>query len=183
MIKVITSILIAVFLFSFGYDNNKAESYKNNSAYSQVQKNSVVHGNVVHVADGDTVTVLLNNNVKIKVRLYGIDAPEKAQAYGPQSTGILKHFVANKNVSVAILGTDKYGRKLGRIYLGNTDINAEMVRLGAAWHYKQYDKSSKYNQYAMLEQEAKANRKGLWNKPNPLAPWDFRKMQRENRKK
>lgn len=141
-----------------------------------------IYASVVHVADGDTITVKTKNGEKIKVRFYGIDAPEKAQPYGPQSTGILKNLILNKNVKIVVNNTDRYGRKVAWVYLEKQDINAEMIRLGAAWHYKYYDKSSKYQQYEDLESYARKNRKGLWNKNNPTPPWDYRKAEREKGK-
>lgn len=138
---------------------------------------------VVHVADGDTITVQTKSGEKHKIRLYAIDAPEKAQPYGPQSAGILKNLVLNKTVNIEVNNVDRYGRKVSTVYLEKQDINAEMIRLGAAWHYKYYDKSSNYTRYDDLEKYARQNRKGLWNKNNPTPPWDYRKAMREQGKK
>ena len=142
-----------------------------------------LYASVVHVSDGDTITVQTKTGEKHKIRFYGIDAPEKAQPYGPQSTGILKNLVLNKNVDIVVNNIDRYGRKVAWVYLDRQDINAEMIRLGAAWHYRYYDKSSKYTQYEDLEKYARQNRKGLWNKNNPTPPWEYRKVMREQGKK
>jgi len=160
---------------SYSYPQKKAAS-------GQQQRNirlDAIFGQVVHISDGDTITVQQKDGQRFKIRLYAIDAPEKAQPYGPQSTGILRNLIGNQYVNIRVINQDRYGRNVGRVYLNNQDMNAEMIKLGAAWHYKYYDKSTEYDRYAQLENNARANHKGLWNKPNPLAPWDFRKMVRE----
>ena len=96
-----------------------------------------LRGRVVHVADGDTITVLDASNTQRKIRLSRIDAPEKAQAYGDVSRKHLAAFVAGKTVCVEFTKSDKYGRILGTIWDGETDVNLQMVKDGLAWHYKQ----------------------------------------------
>lgn len=142
-----------------------------------------IYGQVVYISDGDTIHLQPKYGNKIKIRLYGIDAPEKSQPYGPQSTGILRQLIGNQYVEVKAFGQDRYGRCLGKIYLDRQDINAEMIRLGAAWHYKYYDKSADFQSYADIERFARQNNRGLWNRPNPTPPWEYRKMMREQRKK
>lgn len=141
-----------------------------------------IYGRVLYVSDGDTLMFQPANGEKFKIRLYGIDTPEKAQPYGPQATGILKRLVLNEIVNVDLISVDHYGRQIARIYVGKQDINAEMIRLGAAWHYKFYDKSSNYQQYEDLERYARQNRLGLWNRPNPTPPWEYRRAMRVQRK-
>ncbi len=145
-----------------------------NEVYSKL-----VYGMVEHVSDGDTIVVRTKSGERLKVRFYAIDAPEKAQPYGPQSTGILKNLVLNRYVALDVINTDRYGRQVAVVYLDRQDINAEMIKLGAAWHYRYYDKSSNYNYYEKLEQEARANRRGLWNREYPTPPWEYRKMMRQ----
>lgn len=158
---------------SRGYYPNAGIRYSTRDAYTSVR------GRVVHVSDGDTVIVQKNNGEKLKIRMYGIDAPEKAMPYGPQSTGILKNLIANQVVEVRVFNKDRYGRSVAKIFCDRQDINAEMIRLGAAWHYKAYDKSSDYMSYDQLERNARAARRGLWNRNNPQPPWVYRKIQRE----
>lgn len=141
-----------------------------------------IYGKAVHVSDGDTIIFQPAKGEKFKIRMYAIDAPEKSQPYGPQSTGILKNLILNENLNVEVVNIDRYGRKVAKIYVGKQDINAEMIRLGAAWHYRAYDKSSSYQQYEDLEKFARQNRKGLWNKNNPTPPWEYRKAMREQKK-
>ena len=94
-------------------------------------------GNVVAVADGDTLTVLVDRQ-RIKVRLSEIDAPEKKQPFGSRSKQSLSDLVFGKNVHVLSSSNDRYGRVLGRVYVGQQDVNAEQIRRGMAWVYDRY---------------------------------------------
>jgi endonuclease YncB( thermonuclease family) len=132
-------------------------------------------GKVISIADGDTLTVLTANKQQIKVRLSGIDTPEKAQAYGTKAKQALSTKVYGKVVEVKDHGKDRYGRTIGDIYLGKRWINLEMVQEGWAWHYKAYSKDERI---AQAEQKARTARKGLWAEANPTPPWDFRSAQR-----
>ncbi|MAI70432.1 MAG: nuclease [Rhodopirellula sp.] len=131
-------------------------------------------GKVVRVTDGDTVTVLVNLK-PLKVRLYGIDAPETKQSFGNQSKAALAAMVFGKVITVKKTGTDKYGRTLGIIRYGNTDVNAKMIEDGWAWHYKYYNDEDRL---AKLETKAKKDKLGLWADSQPLAPWEFRRQPR-----
>ena len=93
-------------------------------------------GKVVSIADGDTVTVLVNQE-QIKVRLEGIDAPESRQSFGTRSKQALSEMVFGEKVTVGKTGADRYGRTLGMIVVDGVDVNAKMVENGWAWHYKQ----------------------------------------------
>ncbi len=134
-----------------------------------------IRGKVVSIADGDTVTVLDAEKVQHKIRLPGIDAPEKKQAFGTKSKEALSEKVFAKEVVVSWKEKDRYQRVLGEIHLGKRHINQEMVKEGMAWHYKQYDKS---NSLADAEREAKAQRLGLWADKEPIPPWEFRKLEK-----
>ena len=136
-------------------------------------------GKVVRVADGDTLTILDATNVQHKVRLHGIDAPERKQAYGEASRKALAERVAGKVVRVEWTARDKYQRVLGTVYVGEKDINLAMLQAGYAWHYKRFDSNAAY---AQAEAEAKAAKRGLWRDPSPVAPWDFRQQQKARSK-
>lgn len=127
-------------------------------------------GKVVSIADGDTVTVLYQNQ-QHKIRLSGIDAPESHQAFGEKSKKALADKVFGKEVKVEWSAQDKYHRILGEIFLGERRISEEMISDGLAWHYKQY---SKDQNLAKAEVTAKQLKKGLWIDPNPIPPWEFR---------
>ena len=136
-----------------------------------VTNTNSVSGRVVSVADGDTITIIGDGNTQYKIRLNAIDAPEKSQAFGQKSKQQLSNYVFGKDVTVTWKSKDKYGRVLGTVFVGNTDINLQMVRDGYAHHYKRFDRSPAY---AAAETEARQNRRGLWSDPNPISPEDYR---------
>lgn len=131
---------------------------------------------VVKVSDGDTITVLTQNKDSIKVRLYGIDAPEAKQDFGKVSKEYLSSLIAGKIVEIKSSGQDRYGRILGAIYAGNTDINAKMVEDGYAWAFVKYSKI-----YTAQQSKAMKNKAGLWRQKDPQAPWDFRKAKKKRK--
>lgn len=136
-----------------------------------------IRGKVVGVADGDTVTLLDDAKRQHKIRLSGIDAPEKKQAFGQRSKESLSDLVFAKTVDVETDKVDRYGRQVGKIWINGVDANLEQVKRGMAWHYKQYAREqSKKDQrdYAEAEVEAREARRGLWVDASPIAPWDFR---------
>ncbi len=142
---------------------------------------ATIQGKVVSVADGDTVTVLDAQKNQHKIRLQGIDAPEKAQAYGNKSKQSLHEMVHGQKVTVDYQRKDKYGRVVGKILLNNTDVCLEQIKRGMAWHYKQYaNEQPKEDRetYTLAEQQAKDELKGLWKDKQHVPPWEFRKQNR-----
>lgn len=140
-----------------------------------------LHGRVVGVADGDTVTVLDASNTQTKVRLMGIDAPEKKQAFGSRSGEHLSDLVFDRQVTVEYSKQDKYGRTVGKILVDGVDANLEQVKVGLAWHYKQYQREQSVEDraaYAQAEEHAKAAKRGLWVDRDPTPPWDWRHQQK-----
>lgn len=134
-------------------------------------------GEVVRVTDGDTVSILDVKKEQHKVRLIGIDAPEKKQAFGKISKQHLSKLVFGKIVTVEFEKSDRYGRILGKMLFNGNDINLEQLRAGLAWHYKQYTKSQSTEDqaaYAKAESDAKRLSLGLWADPDPVPPWEFR---------
>jgi endonuclease YncB( thermonuclease family) len=134
-------------------------------------------GKVIHVADGDTITVLDESHTQHRIRLSGIDAPESKQAFGHVSRQSLVDQVAGQAVAVQWLKTDKYGRKVGKVVLDGRDINLEQIRRGLAWHYKHYESeqsTADRKAYADAEEQARAAQTGLWRDASPLPPWEFR---------
>jgi micrococcal nuclease len=128
-------------------------------------------GKVVGVADGDSITVL-RDRVQVKVRLVDIDAPEKGQPFGNRSKQALEVLVKGQEVLVVERGQDRYHRTLGRIYRGDLDVNAELIREGMAWVYRQYAKDAALDE---IEAEAKEQKRGLWHDPAPVRPWEWRR--------
>lgn len=134
-------------------------------------------GRVVGIADGDTVTVLDSANTQHKVRLAGIDAPEKKQAFGQVSKQHLSNLVFDKTVTIETTKRDRYQREIGKILVKGRDANLGQIAAGLAWYYKQYagEQSPDDRQiYAAAEVAAQQGRKGLWQDANPVPPWDFR---------
>jgi endonuclease YncB( thermonuclease family) len=136
-----------------------------------------ITGYVVGVADGDTISVLDADKVQHKIRLTGIDAPEKKQPFGNRSKQSLSDMVFNKTVTVETDKRDRYGRELGKVMESGKDVNLEQVRAGMAWHYKAYERTQSVidrQPYADAEIEAKAAKRGLWVDAEPTPPWEWR---------
>lgn len=134
-------------------------------------------GRIVGVSDGDTVTLLDAAYRQHKIRLAGIDAPEKSQPFGQRSKEHLSNRVFGQQVTVEGSKTDRYGRLVGKVIVSGTDVNLMQLRIGMAWHYKAYEKEqtpADRHQYAETERAARHQRVGLWRDTNPHAPWDFR---------
>ena len=139
-------------------------------------------GRVVRVTDGDTIVVLDSANIQHKIRLTGIDAPERKQAFGTKSKEHLSDSVAGKFVVVDYNKRDRYRRILGKVLLSSQDMNREQVKAGLAWHYKKYQKDqapADRELYSKAEIEARKAKHGLWHDPEPMPPWEYRKSKRK----
>jgi endonuclease YncB( thermonuclease family) len=134
-------------------------------------------GRVVRVADGDTVSILDSSNRQHKVRLFGIDTPERDQPHGKASAKALAQLVDEKAVGVVIVETDSYGREVGTLYLGGVNINRTMVESGDAWWYRHY--APHEHHLAESEQAARDASRGLWANSQPVPPWKWRRGQRQ----
>ena len=135
-------------------------------------------GHVVGITDGDTITVLDSNQTQYKIRLAGIDAPEKKQAFGSASKKTLSDLVFDKVVSISYEKEDRYGRIVGKIIVNGKDANLEQVKRGMAWFYKKYQNEMVLQDrldYLHAQEAAEASRVGLWADEDVVAPWDFRK--------
>lgn len=130
-------------------------------------------GKVVGVSDGDTVTVL-HDRTPVKIRLHGVDAPEKAQPFGEQARQFTSGLVFGRQVRVEVLSRDKYGRSVGRIHLlaPERSLQQELLTAGLAWWYRQY--SPRDTRLAALEEQARKARRGLWAEASPTPPWQWR---------
>ncbi len=133
-------------------------------------------GRVVRVADGDTLSVLDGRNRQHKVRLFGIDTPERDQPHGTRSLRALAELVADRRVGVVVVETDDYGRTVGNVYLDDRLVNLVMVQGGHAWWYRYYAPHERALEAA--EQQARARGAGLWADPRPVPPWDWRRGRR-----
>lgn len=149
-----------------------------------------VEGRVVAVSDGDTIKVLDETNQSIKIRLAGIDAPERDQPFGNASRKHLENMVAGEQVRVESIKHDRYGRVLGKVWVRPSDcsrcgktlnVNHAQILSGMAWWYRYYasDQSEEdRGRYESAEQEARARGWGLWAEPQPIPPWDWRRNRR-----
>lgn len=134
-------------------------------------------GKVVKVTDGDTVEVLDANKTRHKVRLSGIDAPERKQAFGNASRKYLADLVAAKDVCVSGDKKDRYERLIGTIIVDGQSANFKMIQGGYAWHFKKYESEQTQMErevFAAEETAARSSAVGLWSEPDPIAPWDWR---------
>ena len=131
-------------------------------------------GRVVGISDGDTFTLLTSDKQQVKIRLAEIDAPESSQPYGSKSKQALSGLIFGSDVRVVVQTTDRYGRTVGRPYVGNLDVCKEMVRVGAAWVYKQYVVNRSLFD---VENDARAARRGIWGLPESqqIEPWNWRR--------
>jgi endonuclease YncB( thermonuclease family) len=144
-----------------------------------------ITGRVVGVSDGDTLTILDASLQQFKIRLAGIDAPEKGQSFGTRAKESLSEMVFNKQVVVESSKEDRYRRKVGKVQHDGMDVNLELLKKGMAWHYTAYAKEQEMadrKAYADAEAEAKAQRRGLWQENTPSAPWEFRRIKAAIRK-
>lgn len=140
---------------------------------------STLVGKVVGVTDGDTVTVLDEQRQQHKIRLAGIDAPEKRQAFGQRSKEALSDTLFGKTVSVEWDKRDRYGRIVGKIVVDARDVNLGQVKAGLAWWYQKYSAEQSVADRKLYEQaevDARWKRLGLWSEPDPTPPWDWRKF-------
>lgn len=134
-------------------------------------------GKIIRVSDGDTVVVLDSNNTQHRVRLDGIDCPEKGQPFGTKATNFVKELTSQSEyVVVEWEKKDRYGRILGVLYVGDINVNEKLLENGLAWHYKHFNKDQKL---ADLEQQAKDKKLNIWSEKNPIEPYQWRKGKRE----
>ena len=131
-----------------------------------------ISGKVVRVIDGDTIEIL-SGGTRYRIRLNGIDCPEKQQAYGNEATKFVMDLCLQKKVTAKIIGTDRYDRHLAEIILSNGhNLNRELVKYGYAWHYKRYSNDKTLDR---LEKSARQQKIGLWANPKAIPPWEFRR--------
>jgi endonuclease YncB( thermonuclease family) len=135
-----------------------------------------ISGKVVKIADGDTLTIVDASNEQHKIRLAGIDAPEKGQPFGTKARENLAGKVFGQTVRVEVIDVDRYKREVGRIFLHERFINMEMVRDGFAWRYETYDKPG---EFTAAEADAREHRRGLWVDRDPIPPWEWRRAKRQ----
>ncbi len=165
--KGILAAIVLIASLSFYFYSEGFDIYPNKDA-SEYLCTKVVDGDTIHLKSSDSDNVL-------KIRLYGIDAPERSQKFGSQSTQAMKEYVLNKKVKLDKVNEDRYGRIVGKIYSDGVYVNLDMIKNGYAWHYDHYSQDSDLKK---AQQNAKDKKLGLWSdKSTPQEPWRYRKSQ------
>lgn len=130
-------------------------------------------GKVVGVSDGDTITVMHEGKGE-RIRVYGVDTPEKRQDFGSRAKEFTSSFAFGKSADVEPVETDKYGRTVGIVSVNGKVLNRTLVEEGMAWVYDQYCRRGECSEWRQLQEKAKASKVGLWSQSNPTPPWEFR---------
>jgi endonuclease YncB( thermonuclease family) len=144
-----------------------------------VPSNEIILGKVIAILDGDTFDILDSNKKTHRIRLHGIDAPEKGQPFGRNAREYLAQRLAGKQIEVQRFDTDRYGRSIGDVVIEGNRITVEMIKAGLAWHYVQYAPDDP--ELAIAELEARSNYYGLWADKRHVEPWQWRKLTKEER--
>jgi endonuclease YncB( thermonuclease family) len=164
----------AIFLFFFGFAAQAA----------------TIDGKVINVADGDSIAILDADHKQHRIRINGIDAPERGQAFGDRSRQSMAGMVAGKDVTADCHKTDRYGRQVCKVWVqpsdcprcGKTlDVGHAQIVAGMAWWYREYAKEQSpedRGRYESEENEARLRRRGLWQDSDPVPPWDWRREKR-----
>jgi endonuclease YncB( thermonuclease family) len=141
----------------------------------------IIEGIVKAVYDGDTILLTTREESRLKVRLYGIDAPETrkpdlpGQPFGAIARRTLMYKIMGRRVQAELVDIDQYKRAVAVIRYNGRDINREMVAEGLAWAYRRHLEGAYASEYIGGENQARSVRAGLWRDANPQPPWDFRK--------
>jgi len=136
-------------------------------------------GKVVGIADGDTITVLREGKQQVKVRLYGIDCPERGQTFSRKAKQFTSEMIFGKVVEVEPVDIDRYNRLVALVTVSQRLVNEELVNAGFAWVYTRYCDRPICERWKVLENEAREAKRGLWADPNPIPPWEFRRQERK----
>jgi endonuclease YncB( thermonuclease family) len=159
-------------------------------AFSCVAQAATIDGKVINVADGDTIMILDAAHQQHRIRINGIDAPEKGQPFGDRSRQNMARMVTGKDVTADCHKTDRYGRQVCKVWVqpsdcpkcGKTlDVGHAQIVAGMAWWYREYAKEQSdedRGRYESDENEARLRKRGLWAHDYSVAPWDWRRDKR-----
>ena len=142
------------------------------------QPPQLLEGICVGVSDGDSLHLELPDGERVRVRLYGIDAPEKDQECALAARKKLGKLIYDKEIRVEVLDVDKYGRYVGKVYAGARYVNRYMLKEGLAWHYRHYAADDEL--LAAAEARARAAGRGIWASASPCRPRNFRSEHRRD---
>ena len=148
--------------------------------FSTIVFSQTFKAKVIKVYDGDTITVLTDNYEQVKIRVADIDCPERGQSYGKKATDFTKQLTLSNDGNVIIhqKDTDKYGRAIAFVEVDGVDLSSQLLLNGYAWFYEKY---SDLEEFRVYENQARLNKKGLWQDDKAIAPWNFRKLKREGK--
>lgn len=132
----------------------------------------------VRVYDGDTIEVMAGGPSSLRVRLHAIDAPEKGQPFSDVARKRTRELVEGRRVRVEVRDRDPYDRLVARVYVDDRDLSEQLITEGLAWHYARYSSELALGQ---AQREAQRARRGLWQEPDPVPPWEFRRRERQER--
>jgi len=138
-------------------------------------------GSIVGVADGDTVTLLDASKTQHRIRIDGIDAPERTQPHGQRARQSLAALAHGRSARADCPKVDRYGRAVCRVIVDGVDVGLEQIRRGYAWHYVKYaheQRAADRASYSRAESEARSASAGLWSFSDPIPPWDYRRTSR-----
>jgi micrococcal nuclease len=131
-------------------------------------------GKAIQIADGDTITVLGSDSRQVRIRLYGIDTPERGQDFGAKAKEFTAEMVGNKLVEVESFDQDRYGRTVALVRVDGKSLNEALLGAGLAWVYRRYCVAPFCSEWLEIESQAVERKLGLWAGGEPIPPWDFR---------
>lgn len=137
---------------------------------------SAQYGKVIKIVDGDTYDILLENQTTERIRMEGIDAPERGMPYYKVSKDYLGQLCFGKTIKIVQTNTDRYGRTVAKSYINDNELGLLMIQAGYAWHFKKYSHDLVLSE---AETSAKNSQRGLWADQSPVAPWEWRKKVRD----
>ena len=146
--------------------------FTNNSVHAETMK-----GTIDSVIDGDFITIT-SKGKEVEIRLFGIDTPEKTQAFGQSAKNFTGAMASGKEIRVEPISKDQYGKTVAMVYANGINLNEQIISQGFGWVYRQYCKESFCADWLKLESNAKASQKGLWADANPIPPWEYRQKKR-----
>lgn len=140
----------------------------------------IIFGKVVAITDGDTFKLLKKDSTLIKVRVANIDCPERKQPFSKRAKQFTSDAIFNRSVQVEVLKKDRYGRFIANVYYDDKkNLSKELVKAGFAWHFVKYSTDISLQ---VIEDKARRNKRGLWQDPNAIAPWEWRSNKKKNKK-
>lgn len=136
-------------------------------------------GKVVGISDGDTITVLTQDKREIKIRVYGVDCPEKSQDFGTKAKQFTSDKVFGKTVEIDPVTMDRHGRTVGMVSVNGSNLSKMLVESGMAWVYDDYCKMQECQEWRVLQEGNKKQKRGIWSVNSATPPWDFRHSERK----